>query len=232
MAFQGERDQQQAALHAPVHAALEAGQLVRGEQVLRHRAELDPALVDIAPLDRLASDDGFEDVGCDGLGRQFVGGVQEFADEAGDVPLVAHLGSGDAADGAGGQEAAREIEDLALAVLGGLAVQHDGAGLHQARGIGDLAEDRVKDRRARGRGGIRGGVVFGKEFFGRQFPAKFGLLGALLGVEGGIALPIRRPRSSSGPLFHPQARSRAMRFQVGRVDHVDLLLAALGGQPC
>ena len=46
-----------------------------------------------------------------------------------------------------------------------------------------------------------------------------------------IALPIRRPRSPSGALFHPQARSRAMRPQVGRVDHVDLLLAVLGGQP-
>jgi hypothetical protein len=51
------------------------------------------------------------------------------------MPLVAHLGGRNAADGAGGQEAAREIEDLALAVLGGLAVQDDGAGLHQAGGI-------------------------------------------------------------------------------------------------
>ena len=116
---------------------LKLRQLVRGEQVLCHRAELDAALVDVAPLDRLAGDDRLEGVGRDGLGRELVGGVQELADEPDHMPLVAHLRGGDRADRAGGQEAAGEFEHLALAVLGGLAVQDHGAGLHQPGGVAE-----------------------------------------------------------------------------------------------
>lgn len=46
-----------------------------------------------------------------------------------------------------------------------------------------------------------------------------------------FVLPIRRPRWSSASLFRPQARSRTVRLQVGRVDHDGLVLGALGGQP-
>jgi hypothetical protein len=37
-------------LHAAIDPALECGQVVRGEQVLSDRAELNPALVDVALL--------------------------------------------------------------------------------------------------------------------------------------------------------------------------------------
>lgn len=43
--------------------------------------------------------------------------------------------------------------------------------------------------------------------------------------------PARRPRLSPSPFFRRQARSRAVCLQAGRVDHDDLLLAALGCQP-
>ena len=125
----GEGDHQQAALHATVHAALEAGQGVRGKEVLCHRPELGPAFVNIAPLDWIAGHNSLEGVRRDGFGRQLVGCVQKLADQAEDMLLVPHLRGRNGADCAGGQEAAGEIEKLTLAVLGGPAMQHDSAGL-------------------------------------------------------------------------------------------------------
>ena len=46
-----------------------------------------------------------------------------------------------------------------------------------------------------------------------------------------LVRPIRRPRWSSGRLFRPQARSRAVRLRVSRVDHDGLLLGAFRRQP-
>ena len=55
-----EGDDQQPALHTAIEPAAERRQDVGREDVLRHGAELDPALVDIAPLDGFAGDDGLE----------------------------------------------------------------------------------------------------------------------------------------------------------------------------
>ena len=63
-----EGNDQQPALHATIHAALERWKRVGGENMLRDRSEFDSAFIHVAPLDRLAGDDGFERFGGDGSG--------------------------------------------------------------------------------------------------------------------------------------------------------------------
>jgi hypothetical protein len=95
-------------------------------------------VVDIASLHRLAGDHGLERFAGDGRGRgQLIAGVEQLADEADDVSLVAHPAGGDGADGRRRQQAAGEVEDLALAVLGGFPLENDRARLAEPRRIAE-----------------------------------------------------------------------------------------------
>jgi hypothetical protein len=58
------------------------------------------------------------------------------------VPLIAHPRGSYRADRGGREQAPREIEDLALSVLGGLALQDDGARLTK---LGRVTERRRAD---------------------------------------------------------------------------------------